>query len=102
MLTRLSRRKVVVAPNQLLPKLSMARDRLHRISTPSVRLSPSTRERLSSLEDHHESRDVIEDRDQLRPDIETFEQLTGEVIHPQDEVPGRGDEVEREDFDQSR
>ena len=65
------------------------------------RFGRSDRSAQTGREDHDEGWDVIEDNDQLRPDIETFEQLTGEVIHPQDEVPVRGDEVEREDFDQS-
>ena len=48
-------------------------------------------------EDEDDRRDLIDDDYQLQSDIETFEELTGKVIKPEDREPMLGDEVELED-----
>jgi len=52
-------------------------------------------------DDEDQSRDLINDEYQLKSDIETFEQLTGKVIQPEDDEPILGDEIELEDIERS-
>jgi len=52
-------------------------------------------------DDEDERRELIGDDYQLESDIETFEQLTGKVIHPEDDEPILGDEIELEDIERS-
>ena len=37
----------------------------------------------------------------VKSDIETFEQFTGKVIQPEDDLPTLGDEIEMEDIEQT-
>ena len=52
-------------------------------------------------DDEDDCRDLIDDDYQLQSDIETFEQLTGKVIQPEDDVSIVGDEIELEDIERS-
>jgi hypothetical protein len=52
-------------------------------------------------EDEDDRRDVVEEDYQLQSAIETFEQLTGKVIQPEDSPPILGDEMEIEDIARS-
>ena len=52
-------------------------------------------------DDADDCRGVIGDDYQLQSDIETFEQLTGKVIQPEDDTPNLGDEIELEDIERS-
>ncbi len=52
-------------------------------------------------EDEDERREFIDDDYQLESDIETFEELTGKVIQPEDDEPILGDEIELEDIERS-
>jgi len=51
--------------------------------------------------DEDECRDLIDDDYQRQSDIETFEQLTGKVLQPEDVVPVLGDEIELADIERS-
>jgi len=51
--------------------------------------------------DEDDCRDLIDDDYQLQSDIETFEQLTGKVMQPEDGDPILGDEIELEDIERS-
>ena len=42
---------------------------------------------------------TIRHRTRALPDIETFEQLNGKVIQPDDDEPSLGDEVELKDIE---
>ena len=52
-------------------------------------------------DDEDDRRDLIDDDYQLQSDIETFEQLTGKVIQPEEDDPILGDEIELEDIERS-
>ena len=52
-------------------------------------------------DDDEDRRDLIGDDYQLRSDIETFEELTGKLIQPEDDFPISGDEIELEDIERS-
>ncbi|MFI5459173.1 MAG: hypothetical protein ACHRXM_27405 [Isosphaerales bacterium] len=80
----------------------------------SLRMEPPPAKRLAEVADIAESiintllpddeddcRDFIGDDYQLQSDIETFEQLTGKVIQPEDDEPILGDEIELEDIERS-
>jgi hypothetical protein len=80
----------------------------------SLRMEPPPAKRLAEVADIAESiintllpddeddcRDLIGDDYQLESDIETFEQLTGKVIQPEDDDPILGDEIELEDIERS-
>jgi len=80
----------------------------------SLRMDPPPAKRLAEIADIAESiindllpddeddcRDLIGDDYQLQSDIETFEQLTGKVIQPEDDEPILGDEIELEDIERS-
>jgi hypothetical protein len=80
----------------------------------SLRMEPSPAKRLAEVadiaetiinaflsDDEDERRDFIDDDYQLQPDIETFEQLTGKKIQPEDDEPIVGDEIELEDIERS-
>ena len=80
----------------------------------SLRMDPPPGKRLAEVADIAESiintllpddaddrRGVIGDDYQLQSDIETFEQLTGKVIQPEDDTPNLGDEIELEDIERS-
>jgi len=80
----------------------------------SLRMDPPPARRLAEVadiaesiintllpDDEYDCRDVIGDDYQLRSDIETFEQLTGKVIQPEDDEPISGDEMKLEDIERS-
>jgi hypothetical protein len=80
----------------------------------SLRIEPPPAKRLAELADIAESiinallpddnddrRDLIDDDYQLQSDIETFEELTGKAIKPQDDEPILGEEIEMEDIERS-
>jgi len=80
----------------------------------SLRMDPPPAKRLAEIADIAESiindllpddeddcRDLIGDDYQLQSNIETFEQLTGKVIQPEDDDPILGDEIELEDIERS-
>jgi hypothetical protein len=52
-------------------------------------------------DDEDDRRDLIDDDYQLQSDIETFEELTGKVIKPEDDEPILGDEIELEDIERA-
>jgi len=52
-------------------------------------------------DDEDDRRDLIDDDYQLQSDIETFEQLTGKTLKPEDDEPIFGDEIELEDMERS-
>ena len=52
-------------------------------------------------EDEDDRRDMIGEDYQLQSDIETFEELTGKAIKPEDDEPILGDEIELEDIERS-
>ena len=52
-------------------------------------------------DDEEDRRNLIDDNYQLKSDIGTFEELTGKVIQPEDDLPILGDEFEMEDIDRS-
>ena len=52
-------------------------------------------------DDEDDCRDLIGDDYQLQSDIETFEQLTGKVIQPENDEPILGYEIELEDIERS-
>jgi hypothetical protein len=53
-------------------------------------------------EDEDEHRELIGDDYQLESDIETFEQLTGKIIQPEDDEPILGDEIAGREADSGR
>ena len=80
----------------------------------SLRMEPPPARRLTEVsdiaesiinsllpEDEDERRDLIADDYQLESDIETFEQLTGKAIKPEDLHPILGDEFDVEDIERS-
>ena len=80
----------------------------------SLRMEPPPAKRLAEVadiaetiiktllpDDEDDCRDLIDDDYQLQSDIETFEQLTGKVIQPEDDEPILGDEIEMEDIERS-
>ena len=52
-------------------------------------------------DDEDDRRDLIGDDYQLESDIETFEELTGKVIKPEDHESILGDEIQLEDIERS-
>jgi hypothetical protein len=50
-------------------------------------------------EDEDDRRDIIADDYQLESDIETFEELAGEAIMPEDDEAILGDEIELKDIE---
>jgi hypothetical protein len=75
-----------------------ARRSLHMDPSPAKRLaevSDIAETIINSLlpEDEDDRRDFIDDDYQLQSDIETFEQLTGKVIQPEDSPPFLGGEM---------
>jgi hypothetical protein len=52
-------------------------------------------------EDEDDRRELMDDDYQLQSDIETFEQFTGKLIQPEDDVPISGEEIELEDIERS-
>ncbi len=52
-------------------------------------------------DDEDDRRDLIDDDYQLQSDIETFEEVTGNVIKPVDDEPILGDGIEIEDVERS-
>ena len=80
----------------------------------SLRMEPPPAKRLAEVadiaetiinallpEDEDDRREFIDDDYQLESDIETFEELTGKVIQPEDDEPILGDEIELEDIERS-
>jgi hypothetical protein len=54
------------------------------------------------LPDGEEDREDVVDCDHsLESDIETFEQINGKVIQPEDDLPDLVDEIQMEDIEQS-
>ena len=80
----------------------------------SLRMEPPPARRLAEVadiaesifnallpEDEDDRRDTITGDYQLESDIETFEELTGKLIKPDDDEPILGDEIELEDIERS-
>jgi hypothetical protein len=88
--------------------------RLEERARRSLRMEPAPAKRLAEVADIAESiinallpenederRELIDDDYPLESDIETFEQLTGKVIKPEDHEPKLGDEIELEEIERS-
>ncbi len=88
--------------------------RFEELARRSLRMEPPPAKRLIEVsdiaesiinsllpEDEDDRRDLIADDYQLGSDIETFEELTGRVIKPEDHEPILGDEIEPEDIERS-
>jgi hypothetical protein len=52
-------------------------------------------------DDEDDRRDLIDDDYQLRSHIETYEELTGKKIQPEDGEPSLGNDIEIEDIERS-